>query len=244
MLEEDATALRKRVRQRGRADLLVAVQRLPDTALPWEEASRERQAILAAWARLLARFAAGADLVVEATAADGSSLRVIWSAAHGLAAIHRPPAGQEVVLALADGCLASVGPAGRLRTPMLTPQLQFSLRMDPEDATNQKMDINFKFLAAIPGMQLSLEPAACVSMLLQKSSTQRSWDGEVLLLSDEGCHWRIDPTSGFTLRLDHASAGTVRGSRPTACGIARSPRCSRRRANPGSAPSARCSPRA
>ena len=213
LMNEDAAALQARVRQRGRADLLVTVQRVPGTAMPWDgEPSRERQAILAARARLLARFAGGGDLVAETGTPDGGKLLVVWSAAHGLAAIHRPPSGPQAVLALADGWLVSDGPAGRLRAPMLAPQCQFSLKSDAQDAAKQAISMQVSGLAPIPRLQLSLDPATCISLLLQpygERPAQRSWDGEILLVSNGLGEWRLDPATGITLRRDLAEAGSV-----------------------------------
>jgi hypothetical protein len=216
MLAEDAAVLQVRVQQRGLADLLVTVQRVPGTAMPWEEPSRERQTILAARERLLTSFAAGADLVAETGTPDGGSLRVVWSAAHGLAAIHRPLAGPATLLALADGWLVSDGPAGRLRAPMLAPQFQFTLRSVEEDSSKQAMNMQLPGLAPVPRLQLSLEPKAFIDLVLPPSPDQparRSWDGEVLVVANEAYgEWRLDPATGIALRRTLDGGDSVRVS--------------------------------
>lgn len=214
ILAQDAAQLRARIRERGRADLLLVVRRVPGAPLPWEEGARERSAILAARARVLERFAAGADVVVEADA-PGGPVRAIWSAAHGIACIHAPAAGHRLLLALGDGFLACEGPAGRLRAPMLAPRITAVMGPDRSGGENPfAFSLQIAGVSRRPRLQMSLAPAAFADLLLRPRSEhppRRSWDGACLVLDYDGTgQARVDPDSGVTLHLQTGVGAGVR----------------------------------
>jgi hypothetical protein len=215
--KEDAAKLRARVLERGRADLLVTVSPVPGAALPWEDGMRERGVIVAASERMLARFARGDDLVLEIAAPDGDRIRVLWSAAHGFAALRRPADGQPLLIALADGQLVCDGPGGRLTAPMPAPQVTAALgpsRSQKPEENPFSFTLNLSGVGSRPRLQLSLLPAACVDSLLQPRAerpTVRTWDGEVLVLTYPGRgEARVDPASGVSLLILRPGLGDLR----------------------------------
>lgn len=208
-LRQDAEVLARRIAARGRADLLITVRPAENTALPWDEASRNRACILATRAALVRRIAGGAELVAT-TSLDGARLRVVWSPAHGLAWLHEPGQGRQCTsLVIGDGWLAT-GRAGRqLRAPMPLPHL--SITLGPNQGEDREknpftLTANCNQFGAQPRVMLDLLPAGFVSMLLRSSQDvhpAESWDGDVLVLrySESGAEVRCDPAAGPSLRI-------------------------------------------
>lgn len=208
-LRQDAEVLSRRIAARGRADLLITVRPAENTALPWDEASRNRACILATRAALIRRIAGGAELVAT-TSLDGARLRVVWSPAHGFAWLHDPGQGRKrTSLVVGDGWLAT-GRAGRQqRAPMPFPHL--SITLGPNQGEDREknpftLTANCNTFGAQPRVTLDLLPAGFVSMLLRSSQDvhpTEHWDGDVLVLRypESGAEVRCDPATGPSLRI-------------------------------------------